>query len=114
MHEVRELDFTSSVPVIRIKGFLNRKGLGGFYLYPNKTGVLMQYIGMKDKNGKEIWEGDIIRHDNEYDDVETSPIEFEQVGFWPTSFDNEYGWPPEDEIEVIGNIYENPELLKVG
>ena len=67
---------------------------------------VMQYTGLKDKNGKEIYEGDIVRGKNleDFDWVEV-------VRF----LDN--GWQPfiehraMTEFEIIGNIYENPELL---
>lgn len=72
--------------------------------------ILMQYTGLKDKNGVEIYEGDIIECDNEKHLISWNN---EQSGFWPftTRIGNLY-----ERIrlgfEVIGNIYENPELLK--
>ena len=74
--------------------------------------VVMQYTGLKDKNGKEIYEGDIIYNSTE---EENFVVEwFEEAARYVFSgisvtmdFDNYY----EYELEVIGNIYENPELL---
>lgn len=71
--------------------------------------VLMQYTGLKDKNGKEIYEGDILAVD-QYGDVINYPVIFKGGKFcledgWETSFDI-------IQTEVIGNIYENPELLE--
>lgn len=76
---------------------------------------LMQYTGLKDKNGKEIYEGDIVRYEMPGPPPEDLMIEFiEPIIFSVASFDVE-GAPlyvVNDVCEVIGNIYENPELLK--
>lgn len=81
--------------------------------------ILMQSTGLKDKNGKEIFEGDIVRQ------VRTQPTtENETItgvvtmieGAWLIMNDNEqlasYLWSETDGNEIIGNIYENPELLE--
>jgi uncharacterized phage protein (TIGR01671 family) len=76
--------------------------------------ILMQYTGLKDKNGKGIYEGDIIqeKYGNEFG---VGKVVFEDGAFWVHFSDDEYlliGCDSE-ETEVLGNIYENPELLEV-
>ena len=71
---------------------------------------LMQYTGLKDKNGVEIYEGDIVRHAT---DEGVYKVIFEDGGFYVKNL-FEYDFQPINEypLEVIGNIYENPELLE--
>ena len=72
-------------------------------------GCLMQYTGLKDKNGKEIYEGDILSGYPHGNSIVKWDNEF---ACWVSDFDliaNEVKDMP--ERKVIGNIYENPELL---
>lgn len=75
---------------------------------------LMQYTGLNDKNGKEIYEGDIFK------DADGSlfkvSYDVEELIYIVNCIGEDYSWNisrfKTDEFEVIGNIYENPELLK--
>lgn len=72
--------------------------------------VLIQYTGLKDKNGKEIYEGDIVVWIDSDGNKRQNKVFFERGAFriCNSYFEiSEYG-----ELEVIGNIYENPELLE--
>lgn len=82
---------------------------------------LMQFTGLTDKNGKEIYEGDIVRgyfNVNEVEDyiyIHLTKEEKETGSKIFTVDDIHFGYAEQvpEELEVIGNIYENPELLKV-
>ena len=99
---------------------------GSFYsMILDKNIILMPYTGLKDKNKKEIYEGDILNifEVSENDTKEyISVVKFIESGFLVTepnecqvplaAFHNLDKTYPLFEIEVIGNIYENPELLE--
>lgn len=76
-----------------------------------------QYTGLKDKNGTKIFEGDIVDvlYDVNYIGVATERIGvFEVVHngcFMGQKGGVRYYFIPSDECTVIGNIYDNPELL---
>lgn len=74
---------------------------------------LMQYTGLKDKNGKKIYEGDILQIGSEL--VET--VTWVDETTWNADKCPVNGWVNHESIykqkpEIIGNIYSNPELLK--
>lgn len=107
---------------------------GNFFVNPSNNGIsendsaclseantkyaddipVMQYTGLKDKNGKEIWEGDILKlidiNVSVFFNSATASFDFQyEGGDCESLYSNiEAGI----EMEVIGNIYENPELLK--
>ena len=69
--------------------------------------VLMQYTGLKDKKGVEIYEGDIL----ESKVYGTADVKYIDSGFWLIDKkDGQHYFP--HERKVIGNIYENPDLLE--
>lgn len=85
-------------------------------IYPIDIMIPMQYIGLKDKNSKEIFEGDILCFLNDMKYGLKEVIYSIDKGGWNFLVDSNEDWDTFDsnDYEVIGNIYENPELLKGG
>lgn len=89
---------------------------------------LMQSTGLKDKDGQEIFEGDIVKRDGvkrpevvrfgEWTDVDSLGYKEQYIGFYFESEHEGQEWLHSVEpqfnhlYKVIGNIYENPELLE--
>lgn len=90
------------------------------YEYNDHTELkeLMQYTGLKDKNGKEIYEGDILVTIGNRAEIGISEVVFKN-GSYTASYRNEEGLHRTElylcssirKLKVVGNIYENPELL---
>ena len=111
MLEVQELDYADSYngqPMIRTTMYND--------YFDTEDMILMQYTGLKDKNGVEIYEGDIVRIlGGEYEqgfyewDEKVCIKDFIYDGFNLIMTVNQIG---NEALEVIGNIYDNPELLE--
>ena len=87
-----------------------RDEYGFKHLLGNDITVPLQFTGLLDKNGKEIYEGDIVEQLDlqRYPELGDKSRQTVEVKFNPTAGYNI--WPA--DCEVIGNIYENPDLLK--
>ena len=82
-----------------------------YFVIPETVG---QFTGMRDKNGKKTFEGDIITGRNWlHDDRILYRVVYEENGFYYCDADD-VSWHPDhiENVEVIGNIYDNLELLE--
>ena len=80
------------------------------------------FTGFCDKNGKKIYEGDILQYPDDF--IEYALVVFDECAFYVEMHEHENGradqsdllsqvyYAQKDELEVIGNIWENPELIK--
>jgi len=99
------------------------------YIKPERI-ILMQFTGLKDKNGKEIYEGDIVtiifdkNWSEKYPDTQdVGEVIFdngtfcarkgkEKIRAWKDGVHDWHSLENVEELEVIGNIYENPKMVK--
>lgn len=94
------------------KWYISNK-VGAPFAYEIYPETICQYTGLTDKNGKKIFEGDIVTVPN--DDELYSVVWDEDTAAWSLSaeavvynFDNFWGY----ELEVVSNVYDNPEWLE--
>ena len=86
---------------------------------PLSQDEIMQYTGLKDKNGKEIYEGDIVRWGESEPNIDWNGTVKGEVywldgGFWVACKESNHFSGRIDEtghFEIIGNIYENPDMI---
>lgn len=103
MHTVISINFSEKI--IEMADYSKK----AYWSTRPSTVVLMQYTGLKDKNGKEIYEGDIVKNDI-YDDV--FDVKFVDGMFSidsGTALRSFTNYPSGNKVEIIGNKYENPE-----
>ena len=102
-------------PVKQGYQWLNTENIETVYGSP-----LQQFTGLKDSNGNEIYEGDIYQYlvqFSHYDHYKgayksTSVVEWREGAFWVGEYLLSEALYGDFQPEIIGNIYENPELIK--
>lgn len=110
----RWLTSTEIEESIEVNVIVRPEGTGVFEFYTSPFGCeveLQQFTGLCDKNGKEIYEGDILQAGPSGRLYPVSWCAF-GAGFWAANgqfYHDPRRWP---ESEVIGNIHKNPELLE--
>lgn len=109
-----EILFGDDGEALTILALIKRGGYDRLLTH-GEDGQIIQFTGLHDVDGKEIYEGDIVEYDlTQHDACGSRPpaasIEWNGNGFWITR--NDHCFIPEPtEMRIIGNIYENKDLL---
>ena len=100
------------------KALIEHGDMRGYAKYPDEI-ILMQYTGLKDENDEEIYEGDIIKAVSFAKPIGIVKYSDENQAFIFNDLDKKYrGYSTalmnqfDDGFEILGSIYENPELLE--
>lgn len=113
MNDVTAIDFSTKP----FRVFYSAYGEDNYF---NQDAILMQSTGLKDKNGVEIYEGDIVKPVSFASWIGVVKYSSENAAYILDDHNNEfirgenvYLSQFNEGLEIIGNIYENPELMEV-
>ncbi len=117
MFKVEKIEFDKELVYVRSE---ERNHITTSRLISDEVCTVMQFISLKDENGKEIYEGDIVKSTNKelgecvavvgFNEEESAFVLLEGYG-WKRPDEFFSTWNKVYKFEVIGNIYENKELL---
>ena len=115
LSEVGSIDFVDETVTIPVYDKLDGEYLGESVYGLNQV-TLMQSTGLKDKNGKEIFEGDVLRDSESIVIVKFADgafsVDYRNMGGEWRSYGSLFRYLKDYEGEIIGDIYQNPELVE--
>jgi uncharacterized phage protein (TIGR01671 family) len=119
MHPVTRLGFRQYEDNVSHVCIDNPSGLGLFEFVIDQV-ELMQYTGLKDKNGIEVYEGDVAEYRDDSNTLQTGIVVYSQIacGFYIEAFggddegNQDIQLHRDYDIKIIGNVHENHELLE--
>jgi len=105
--------FDEDIVIASGKAFLKQYNIANtiYYITSTENLILMQYIGRKDKNGKEIYEKDICEYRNDRGVVYKGVVKYiKSCAAYKLVFDDDT-WTDLTSVKIIGNIFKNPQFI---